>query len=199
MAFENVAIEDAGGRGHLHPVVDAGDLGGVHQPRAVHRVPALAREFQHIGQVQLVLGVGGGEAADHGAQHGRVENVDAGVDLGERGLLGRRVGVFDDLEHVAVGVADDAAVAVRVLGLEGQHRHRRALRIAAVLGQQRRQRVTVEQRHVGGGDQQIAGEVGGQRRQRAPHRVPGAQLLLLHRGVISRPSSAATEFIAAPT
>ena len=44
-------------------------------------------------------------------QHGRVEGVDAGVDLGDGALLVGGVLLLDDALDAAVGVAQDPAVA----------------------------------------------------------------------------------------
>ncbi|SLI91827.1 Uncharacterised protein [Mycobacteroides abscessus subsp. abscessus] len=51
-----------------------------------------------------------------------------------------------------------------------------------MLVEQGAQGVPVQQRHVGRGDQQVTGEVGGQRPQRALHGVAGAELLFLQGG-----------------
>ena len=55
-------------------------------------VPArCAQDRQHVGQVQLALGVVGAQPRERAAQRGGVEGVEAGVDLGDREDGGRRV------------------------------------------------------------------------------------------------------------
>ena len=56
-----------------------------------------------------------------GAQRCGLEDVDAGVDLDDGCLVLRRILLLDDALHAAVGVADDAAVAGRVVDDRAQH------------------------------------------------------------------------------
>ena len=88
-----------------------------------------AQERQHVGQVELALGVVGGQRLERLEQVAARERVDAGVDLADRLLLRGRVAGRLGLHHpldVAVGGAHDAAVARGVLELHGRHRGRRA-------------------------------------------------------------------------
>ena len=73
------------------------------------------------------------------AQRGRVEDVDAGVDLVDLPLLRRRVLVLDDPGDRAVRARDDPPVAGRVRHPRGQHRDRVA--VLVVLGDQLAQRL----------------------------------------------------------
>ena len=82
----------------------------------------LAQDRQHVGQVQLALGVVGPQPRQRAAQGGGVEGVEAGVDLGDREDVGRRVGSLDDVVDAAVGVAHDAAVGVRRRHVRGEQR-----------------------------------------------------------------------------
>ena len=53
--------------------------------------PGGAQQRQHVGQVELALGVVGVELGERVEQRAAVEQVEAGVDLADRELLGRRV------------------------------------------------------------------------------------------------------------
>ena len=53
--------------------------------------PASRSFGQHVGQVELALRVVGVDLRERVEQRGAVERVDAGVDLADRELLGRRV------------------------------------------------------------------------------------------------------------
>ena len=127
-----------------------------------------------------MLGIGGGQPAQHGAQHPGVEGVHAGIDLADRGLLRSRVGVLDDFGDLTVGVTHDPAVAVGIVGYEGEDRDSGALGIAAMLVEQGGEGVPVQQRDIPGRDDDVTGEIGGQSGEPHLHGVPGAQLLLLH-------------------
>ena len=71
----------------LTPMVEIDVVGDVPDD-----VPAvLAQQRQHVGQVQLALGVVGAQPGERAAQGGGVEGVEAGVDLGDREDGGRRV------------------------------------------------------------------------------------------------------------
>ena len=77
------------------------------------------------------------------------ERVDAGVDLADRLLLGRRVAGRLGLHHAldaALRVAHDAPVAARVLELHRRHRGRRAALLVGA--RERGDRVGGDQRHV---------------------------------------------------
>ena len=125
-------VDDRDAGAHV-PLVDAplGDLLGVGEVDAVvdavrevgvaDRVrrddPAgRAHRGQHVGQVELALGVVGVDRRERGDQRAAVERVDAGVDLADRELLGGRVAGRLGLDHAqdrAVAVADHAAVGRR--------------------------------------------------------------------------------------
>ena len=55
------------------------------------------------------------------AQRRRLEDVDTGVDLGDGCLVLGRVLLLDDAQDGAVGIADDAAVAGRIVDVRAQH------------------------------------------------------------------------------
>src|SRR5690606_2602622 len=133
-------------RGQLYAVVDA--LG---QPRVVHHDrtdPATvgACDAEHIGEVQLALGVVGGQPGQRGGEHVRGERVHPRVDLGDPQLLGVGVLVFHDADHVTRVITHDPAVPGGVVHDGGQYRH--GVVPLVMRGQQGRQRVGVQQRNV---------------------------------------------------
>ncbi|MPM41228.1 hypothetical protein SDC9_87878 [bioreactor metagenome] len=133
----------------------------------------------HIGEVELALRVVGAETGQAVVQDVGVEDVDAGVDLGDRPLRLRGVLVLDDAGDPGVAAADDPAVAGRVGHVRGQHGDR--VPGAAVVLDHGAQRLAAEQGDVAVRDDDDAADLP-QRRQAAHHRVTGALLLLLHRG-----------------
>ena len=82
------------------------------------------QERDRVGQIIFACGVVGLDFAEHAEQQLTVKPVAAGVDLVdfEGFLIG--VLVLDDRLEVAVFVADDSAVARRVVELSGNHRCR---------------------------------------------------------------------------
>ena len=80
----------------LHPVVDAGDQRRVVDVLGPHDQPIGADDRDHVGQVELLLGVVGPQPAQRRAQHRDVERVDAGVDLLDGQLRRAGVGLLDD-------------------------------------------------------------------------------------------------------
>ena len=70
---------------------DEGRDGGVRGEQQMHEV----------SQIELALGVVGGQAWQRGAQSGGVEDVGADVDLVDLALGRRRVLVLDDARHSA--------------------------------------------------------------------------------------------------
>ena len=134
-------IDDRDPRVHV-PAMDAGlgeraharEVGAVvdaeQQRGVVDRMGGDAVEqLERRGQVELALGVVGGQAREGVPQGGAVEGVDAGVDLADGELLGRRVAWHLGLHHALHGpvlAAHDAPVARRVVEL---HRGDGRLRI----------------------------------------------------------------------
>ena len=108
-------IAERGGRGgELDARVDAFRLTGVIRDVNCNAVPG-ADEIAHgVGQVQLALCIDGLQPVERGPEQIRPEDVDRGVRLADRELLGRRVGRLDDRLEVAVGATDDSAVAADV-------------------------------------------------------------------------------------
>ncbi len=130
-------------------VVDAEREVGIGQRAGLDGPAGGEQGRQDVGQVELALGVVLLEAAQRCEQRAAVEHVQAGVDLADRELgLGRVAGGLrlDDALDVAVGAAEHAAVAARVLEL-----HRRQRRGGAgllVRGDDRGDRLARDQRHV---------------------------------------------------
>src|SRR5690606_36933556 len=111
VALQDAAVEDPARVGELNAVVDPLDLEVVARDEGAHLVAVLAQDGQYVGEVLLALSVVAGDALDRVGEEGAVEGVDAGVHLVDGPLLRGSVALFDDAEHGAVGVADDAAVA----------------------------------------------------------------------------------------
>ena len=166
--------------GEVDAVVDAERERRVGDGVGADELAVGAQERQHVGQVELALGVVGGEAAERVEQVAARERVDAGVDLADRLLLGRRVAGRLRLDHAldaAVGGADHAPVAGRVLELHRRHRRRGAALLVRL--RERGDRLGGDQRHVAVEHEHgvaVADVVGG-----GAHRVAGPVGLLLHR------------------
>ena len=114
--LEDAALGDLLGVGEVDAVVDAVREVGVADGVRRDRPAGVAHGGQHVGQVELALGVVGVERRQRGDQRAAVERVDAGVDLADLELLGGRVAGRLGLGHAqdrAVAVADDAAVGAR--------------------------------------------------------------------------------------
>src|SRR5690606_17157850 len=94
----------------------------VRHRQAADRTSVATGDAENVGQVQLALGVVGGQAGETVGEHRGVEGVDTRVDLGDGplGLVG--VLVLDDAGDGAPGVAHDAAVTGRVVDHRGEHR-----------------------------------------------------------------------------
>ncbi len=130
-------------------VVDAEREAGVVDDVGAHRSASGTQDRQHVGQVQLALGVVGADLAERVEQLAAVERVDAAVDLADLQLgRGRVAGLLrlDDALDGAVGRAHDAAVAGRVRQHHRQHRRRGGL--LDVGRRERVQRGARHQRHV---------------------------------------------------
>ena len=141
-----------GQAGHVREVdavVDAEREVGIGQRAGLDGPAGGEQGRQDVGQVELALGVVLLEAAQRCEQRGAVEHVQAGVDLADRELgLGRVTGGLrlDDALDVAVGAAEHAAVAARVLELHrGQRRRGPGLLVG---GDDRGDRLARDQRHV---------------------------------------------------
>ena len=115
-SLEDAALGDLLGVREVDAVVDAVREVGVADRVRRHHAAGLAHGGQHVGQVELALGVVGVERRERGDQRAAVERVDAGVDLADLQLLGGRVAGRLGLGHAqdrAVAVADDAPVGAR--------------------------------------------------------------------------------------
>ena len=150
------------------------DVGG---EKGGHPVAGLQEAVDELGEVVLALGVVGGEGRQEAAQPGRVEHVEADVDLGDRELVGRRVARLDDARQVAVRRRASRAVVDGV----GQHDRGdgRPRRTVDVVAAQAGQQLGAGQRHVAVQDHDVAVEVG-ERDHAGPHGVAAAQALGLH-------------------
>ena len=134
-----------GKRRKLHAVVDAFDaqrVGGGERTDGT----VVFGGFECVGQVELALSIVGFEVGDRFSQQFGVEHVDGRVHFmhGQFATVG--VLLFHNAQHVAFAVADDAAIAGRIVKNGGEH----GGAIAALLmeGEQVVQRVGVKQRHI---------------------------------------------------
>ena len=166
--------------GELDAAVDAERERRVRDDVRGDQLAVGAQERQHVGQVELALGVVGGEPPERLDEVAARERVDARVDLADRLLLGGRVARrlrLDDALDAAVGRADHAPVARRVLELHRRHRRRRAALLVCV--GERGDRLGGDQRHVA--VEHEHGVVGADVARGRAHRVAGPVGLLLHR------------------
>ncbi len=176
-AAQDAAVELGCEVGELDAVVDALGLQVVVQDVAADPVAASCRLPDHIGEVELALGVLRLETRQPFGEELGVEDVDAGVDLGDPELVGTGVAVLDDPGD-PVAVADDPSVAGGVRQHGGEDGDRVAL--FAVGGHQVDQGLPGEQRDVAAGDDDLSGDPG-QGGEAAADGVAGAARLGLQR------------------
>jgi hypothetical protein len=174
-------LREGGHLGQVDAVVDAERQGRVGERMGVHGPAGREQDRDHVGEVHLALGVVGPEPAERLAQRGRVEGVEAGVDLAQGELLDRRVARhlrLDDPRHAAVAGPDDASVSRRVVQL---HRgERRARPRLGVERQERGDRLGGDERHVAVDDEHRAVVALVQERGGGRHRVARPTRLGLH-------------------
>jgi hypothetical protein len=139
------------------------------QDRGRHAFVRRLRE--HVGEVELALRVAVVEVVRPHAQAARVGGKDAGVDGGDRALIGRGVFFLDHGARAADAVADHAPVAARIEQFGGKQGERR------VGTAQRLERGGADQRHVAVQHQHARGFR--HMRQRELHGVAGAALFRL--------------------
>ena len=181
-AVDDAPVHEPAQLGQLLAVVGTLGLRDVLDREGAHGQAGVTRELDRVGEVVLALGVVVADLAQRLGQELGVEGQDPGVDLPDLALVDARVLLLDDRHDVAVGVADDPAVAVRVGDDPAEDAHGTLCRL--VLGGEGAQRVALEQRGVAVRDQDRALErlPGGQDGLDGdPHRVTRAVLLLLHR------------------
>ncbi len=122
------------------------------------RLAVADEQPERVGHVELPLRVVRLESVQHGPELVGAEDVDPRVDLAKRTLLRRCVSGLDDARQAAARVAHDAAVRAGVVGLEGEHRRRRAF--ASVRVDECADQVDGERRHVAVQHEHVAGEAG---------------------------------------
>ena len=180
--LHGATVELGTGGGELDPVVDPGEFTGVVGTVGAHRVAVVAGDAEHVGEVELALGVVGAQPGQGVPQDGGVEGEDTGVDLGDGLFGGRGVLLLDDGSDLVLVVTDDAAVTVGVRQVRGEHRHGR--RHLGVRGVQVTEGVAGQQRDVG-----VRHDDGALEPVQCGHGaldgVAGAELLLLH-GEVNR-------------
>ncbi len=123
-----------------------------------HRLASPTSDLHHIGEIELTLGVVGAEPGQRTTQRLGVEDIDTGVDLGDRQLLWPGILVLDNPAHQVVGVSDDPAVSTGIGDVRGQYRHRRT--VGPMGDDQLCQCLRGQQRDVTVGDHDLACQVG---------------------------------------
>ena len=178
--LDRAAVELGAEPGQLHPVVDTLDRQHVLGAQRAH-VPAVGPgQGQHIGEVELALGVAAVQPGQRTSQHVGVEHVDRGVDLVDRALHVVGVPLLDDREHVTgARLAQHPPVPRRVRHDGGEHRH--GVDVGVVGDQQLADRANVEQRHVAGQHDDRPGELAGavERLEGHLHRAARARHVVL--------------------
>src|SRR3954471_12867627 len=107
--------------GQLLPAVHAQNLVGVIDGDGFNRQASRSIDPHQVGQVVLVLRVGGTNRTQGGKQRREIERVDATVDLRNRALLGRGIFVLDNGNDTPI-FTNDPSITVRVLHEGGEHR-----------------------------------------------------------------------------
>ena len=160
------------GLGELLAIVDAAHVleGGLDRRDA----DAARRARDDVGQIILALRVARAETERRLAEEVGRPAVDPRVDLGDGALVGRRVLLLDDADHVPALVAQDAAVAG---GVGRRRRDQRQAAVAARRPDQLLQRLAAQERNVAVEDQDHPVRHPRQRRHRQQHGVTGAPLL----------------------
>ncbi len=123
MRVVDAALHDATGLGQLSAGVHAQALLGVVGLVGEHGAARLAGDGQHIGEVELALGVVRVHLIQRLEERSGVEAVEARVALGDGGLFERSVLLLDDAGHLPGTIAHDAAVAEGVFQFHGEHHH----------------------------------------------------------------------------
>ena len=168
------------GRRKLDPRVDPLGLERVCCDVHGNRIAVADEEAQCVGEVELTLRVVRLEPLERRPELRGLEDVDAGVDLAERELLGRRVAGLDDLREAALAVAHDPAVGTHVGRLERKHGGRGTF--AAVRLDESAQELRRQAGDVAVQDEHVAVEAL-ERGACGTNRVTGAERLLLHRNL----------------
>ena len=165
------------GRRELGAVVDVHRRGPVVRGDGEHLVTRVPEHCYCVGQVVLALRVLGAQTPQRRREQAQPEAVDRGVDLVDRELLGRRIGLLDDVVGPALVVADQPAEVRREVVELGGEQGRRGVGLAVVAGEPG-QHLRAHERRVARHHQDIAVDVGviRERRQTNADRVAGAAL-----------------------
>ena len=177
MRVVDAALHDLGDLGQLDAGVDAQALGGVVGGERQHGAASVAADLEHVGEIELALGVIIADLGQRVEQGAGVEAVEAGVALVDRCLLGRGVLLLDDALDLPVGIADDAAVAGGVVQLHGEHHHGGVVLVAHLC--QAGDGLGLDERAVAGEHRQGAVEAG-ESVGAGEHRARRAVLHFLH-------------------
>ena len=173
----DAVAQPRGNRRELGARVDAVGLERILRALDRARLPVADEDAERVGDVELALRVVRRQPFERRPELRRVEDVDAGVDLAERELLGRGVARLDDPREPAVRVPHDPAVCRGVGRLEGEDG--RGGSGGAMRLDERGDRLRPQRGHVAVEDEDVAVEVA-ERLARAADGVAGAARLLLH-------------------
>ena len=164
--------------GELAAIVDAVERAVVLEAHGAHDAAVLAGELDQVGQVELAVRFRGRQALDPSAQPGRVEGVEARVDLVGLQLLGRGVPDLDDPLDGAELAPHHAAQLGGVGGVDGGERDRGVIEPALL--HDGKELVRAHERDVAGEHDDLLGIIGNGR-ERGTHRVAGPARHLLER------------------
>ena len=128
MALVDAGLRDRSDGGQPDAIVDAERHVGIGDLEGIDRASESAEDREHVGEVELALGVVVAHLRQRLEQEAAVEGEDPRVDLADMELslggVARRLRLDDPLDR-AVGGADDAPVPTRVLEHRGRDRPRR--------------------------------------------------------------------------
>ncbi len=150
------AAHDLPGPRQLDAVVDPHGLFGIIGDQRTDLATGRPGHRDHVGQVILTLGIIPTHPAQRLEDEGRLEGVDAGIDLANRALLRRRVLFFDNAQDRFAISPNDASVTVGIGHLGGKDRDRRLL--GPVVGKQAIEGFPPQQRNVAAQQQQSPAE-----------------------------------------
>ena len=134
-----------------------------------------------IGEAQFAIHGRWREPGQGGGNDARIHHVSAHVDLADLANLRRGLGVFDDVDDLAGGVADDAAIGERMVHHGGEKRGVSLAQGVAI--EQAANGARAEERRVAVENQQVAAEIGEQRNGLADG-IAGTERTFLHHVVV---------------
>ena len=138
--------QDVLAAGQVHPVVHPLHLAHIVNGQRLDGQAILDGQAGHIGEVIFAFGLGQGHIGEPPPKPGRVETIDATVELLDGQDLGRGHGLLDDGAHPAGSIAHHAAKPHGILCYHGKHGHRRPALL--MQGHQPLQRLQAQGGHI---------------------------------------------------